>query len=131
VPDPSTPARESRSPAAAAAESRQDGWQIDYTAYVPNAGGSLPVAADAAAVGCPRAADRRRLDFIMVGGENAVARAAKRISFARQGTVVDGCRALRLATHHYEVQPSTISRTRTPDRCSVSRDGSEPPAFGT
>jgi outer membrane lipoprotein LolB len=43
VPDPSTPSKEKVDPQQQRLQSlEQDGWQIDYTGYVPNAGGSLP-----------------------------------------------------------------------------------------
>ena len=43
VPDPASPAKEKIDPQQQRLQSlEQDGWQIDYTGYVPNAGGSLP-----------------------------------------------------------------------------------------
>jgi outer membrane lipoprotein LolB len=43
VPDPSTPSKENVDPQQQRLQSlQQGGWQIDYTGYVPNAGGSLP-----------------------------------------------------------------------------------------
>ena len=43
VPDPSTPAKETVDPQQQRLQSlRQDGWQVDYTSYMPNGSGWLP-----------------------------------------------------------------------------------------
>jgi outer membrane lipoprotein LolB len=43
VPDPATPAKEKVDPQQQRLQSlEQDGWQIDYTGYAPNAAGPLP-----------------------------------------------------------------------------------------
>jgi outer membrane lipoprotein LolB len=43
VPDPATPAREKVDPQQQRLQSlEQDGWQIDYTGYMPSGGASLP-----------------------------------------------------------------------------------------
>jgi outer membrane lipoprotein LolB len=43
VPDPATPSREKVDPQQQRLQSlEQDGWQIDYTAYMPGGGASLP-----------------------------------------------------------------------------------------
>jgi outer membrane lipoprotein LolB len=43
VPDPSTPAKETVDPQQQRLQSlKQDGWQVDYTGYMPNGSGWLP-----------------------------------------------------------------------------------------
>ncbi|MGH8210010.1 MAG: lipoprotein insertase outer membrane protein LolB [Steroidobacteraceae bacterium] len=42
VPDPATPAKEALNPQQQLQSLQQDGWQIDYSAYMPNGSGWLP-----------------------------------------------------------------------------------------